>query len=170
MSVSAALAEAWASNDVSGDLLYTLEIDHISFETPLRFVQGTRVPELYETVSLPVAGNPAAVFTVVDFSWQRPGQEEGGVTKARIRIDNVSRQIQEALKAAVSADTPFSVIYREYSSKDPNHPEVFDGLRMRSANLTATSATGELGYEEIELKGFPARTYSSDLYSALYGQ
>lgn len=170
MTLSAALAEAYAANDVSGDLLVTLEFNHITFEAPLRFVRGTRVKDLYETVLLPVAGNPAAEFTVVDFSCQLPGHEEGGTTKARIRVDNVSRALQEALRAAISSDQPFDVIYREYSTNDLNHPEVYDGLRMGSVSVTALSASGDLFYEEIEMKAYPGRTYDLPTYPALYGQ
>lgn len=170
MIVSAALTEAYAANDVSGEVLFTIEIDHITLEAPLRFVQGRFVKGVYETRTLPVPGNPAAVFTVVDFSCQLPGQEEGGTTKARIRVDNVSRQIQEALRAAVSSDQPFDLVYREYSTKDLNHPEVWTGLRLSKVNVTALSATGDLSYEDIELKNFPARTYDLDTYPALYGQ
>lgn len=170
MTLSAALAEAYASNDVSGDLLVTLEFNHITLEAPLRFVKGTRVKDLYETVTLPVAGNPSAVFTVVDFSCQLPGQEEGGPTRARIRVDNVSGAIQQALRAAVASDQPFDVTYREYSTNDINNPEVYEGLRMGAVSVTALSASGDVFYEEIEMKAFPARTYDLDTYPALYGQ
>lgn len=164
------MAEAYASNDVKGDLLLTLEFDHITFPEPLRFVQGTRVKDLYETVTLPVPGNPSAIFTVVDFSWQRPGQEEGGTTRAKIRVDNVSRALQEALRGAIASDEAFEVTYREYLTTDPNNPEIYDGLRMGTVTVTALSASGDLYYEEIEMKAFPGRTYDLDTYPALYGQ
>lgn len=164
------MAEAYASNDVKADLLPTIEIDHITLAEPLRFVQGTRVKDLHESVTLPVPGNPAAVFAVIDFSWQRPGQEEGGTTKARIRVDNISRALQEALRGAIASDQPFDVTYREYLTSDPNHPEIYDGLQMRSVSVTPLSASGDLSYEEIEMKGFPRRTYDIANYAALYGQ
>lgn len=170
MTLSAALTEAYAAADVKADLRVTLEFNHPTFLVPLRFVQGTRVKGLYETLTLPVPGNPAAVFTVADFGWQRPGQEEGGTTKARIRVDNVSRILEEALDAGIASDEAFMVTYREYSMADPNHPEVYDGLRMSQVNVTALSASGDLYYEEIELKAFPRRTYDLVRYPALYGQ
>lgn len=170
MTISAAMAEAYASNDVKADLLLTIEIDHITLAEPLRFIQGTRIPHIYETVSLPVPGNPAAVFTVVDFTWQRPGVEEGGTTKARLRIDNVSQSIQTALRAAIASDKPFEVTYREYLTSDPNNPEIYDGLRMSTVSVTALSASGDLSYEEIEMKAFPRRTYDLATYPSLYGQ
>ncbi len=170
MTISAALAEAYAANDVSADLLFTIELNHITIEAPLRFVQGRHVKGVYESVTLPVPGDPAAVFTVVDFSCQLPGQEEGGTTQARLRVDNVSRYLHEALRAAVSADQPYDLIYREYSTKDPNHPEIYTGLRLGKVKVSALSATGDLSYEEIEMRNFPTRTYDLVTYPALYGQ
>lgn len=170
MALAIALEEAYAAVDVAGDVLDTLEFDHPTLAEPLRFVKGTRVKDIYETVALPVPGNPAALFIVVDFSFTRPGQEEGGTTKAKLRVDMVSRQLQEALRAAVSADQPFSVIYRAYSTLDSNHPEIFDGLRMGNVSVSPLSATGDLFYEEIEMKAFPGETYNLDDYPALYGQ
>lgn len=170
MTISDAMAEAYAATDVRGDLLQTLQFDHISFAEPLRFVQGKWVKETNETITLPVPGNPAAVFAVVGFAWQRPGQEEGGTTKARIRIDNVSRAIQDALRGAIASDKPFEVVYREYLTTDLNNPEVYEGLRMGTVTVTPLSASGELSYEEIEMRGFPASTYDLERYAALYGQ
>lgn len=170
MALSAALQEAYAAVDVKGDILDTLEFDHPTLPEPLRFVRGTRVRDLYETVALPVPGNPAALFIVVDFSFTRPSQEEGGTTKAKLRVDNVSRQLQEALRAAINADQPFSVVYRAYSTLDPNNPEIYDGLRMGNVSVSPLSATGDLFYEEIEMKAFPGQTYNLAEFPALYGQ
>lgn len=170
MALSTALEEAYAAVDVSGELYDTLEFNHITLSAPLRFVRGVRIPGEYETMTLPVAGNPAAVFTVVDFGFQRPGQDEGGTSKARIRVDNVSRVLQQALRDAISADEPFAVTYRCYSTNDINHPEEYTGLRMSSVSVNALSAEGDLYYEEIELQAFPKQTYDLARFPALYGQ
>ncbi len=170
MTVVAALQEAFAAADVSGDIYDTLEFDHPTFGSPQRFVQGTRVPGVFETVTLPVPGNPAASFTVVEFGFTLPGQEEGGVSKAKIRIDNVSGLLQEALRGAISSDYPFTLIYRCYSTNDINNPEVYFGLNLRKVSLSAYSAEGELSFEEIEMQAFPGLTYDIELYPALYGQ
>lgn len=170
MALSAALEEAYAAVDVSGDLYDTLEFNHVTLPAPLRFVRGTRVPGEYETLNLPVAGNPSAEFTVVDFGFQRPGYDEGGSTKARITVDNVSRILQGVLRDAIAADQPFAVTYRCYSTNDLNNPEEYTGLRMSTVTLNALSAEGDLFYEEVELQAFPRRTYSLDLYPALYNQ
>jgi hypothetical protein len=170
MALSTALEEAYAAVDVSGDVYDTIEIDHPTFGAPLRFVRGRRILGVYETVNLPTAGNPSTPFTVVDFSFTRPGHEEGGVTKAKITIDNVSQILQGVLRESISSDQAFRVIYRAYSTNDVNNPEVYSGLRMGSVSVSALSATGDLYYEEVEMQAFPKLTYSLDDYPALYGQ
>lgn len=170
MALSTALTEAYAAVDVSGTLYDTLEFNHITLGAPLRFVRAAPDKMPGETMTLPVPGDSAAEFTVVDFSFQRPGHDEGGTSKARIRVDNVSRILQSVLRDAISADEPFSVTYRCYSSNDINHPEEYTGLRMSSVTVSALSAEGDLYYDEVELQAFPKRTYSLDLYPALYGQ
>jgi hypothetical protein len=170
MVLSVAIEEAYAVADVSGDLLDTLEFDHPTFAEPLRFVRGSRIKGEYETVVLPVPGNAAAPFMVVAFSFTRPGQEEGGTTKAKIRIDNVSQLLQGVLREAIASDQAFSVVYRCYSTLDKNNPEIYSGLRMGSVSISALSAEGDLYYEEVEMKAFPGMTYNLDDYPALYGQ
>ncbi len=170
MVLSVALEEAYAAVDVKGDILDTIEIDHPTFGVPLRFVRGTPIRGVRETLQLPVAGNPAADFTIVEFSFTRPGQQEGGTTKAKIRVDNVSRLLQVVLREAAASDQAFDITYRAYSTLDPNNPEIYDGLRMASVSLSALSAEGDLYYEEIEMKAFPGLTYNLDDYPALFGQ
>lgn len=170
MALSQALEEAYAAVDVSGEIYDTLEFNHPTLPEPLRFIKGTRIPGEYETTTLPIAGNPSAVFTVVDFGFQRPGFDEGGSSKARVRVDNVSRILQGVLRDAIQADQPFAVTYRCYSTNDLNHPEEYTGLRMASVTLNALSAEGDLFYDEVELQGFPKRTYDLERYPALYGQ
>ena len=170
MTLSTALEEAYANVDVTGDILDTLEFNHPTFDNPLRFVNGSPIKDVYGTITLPLPGNPAAVFTVVPFQFIRPGFEEGGSTKAQIRVDNVSSVLQQALRAAISSDQPFDLTYRSYSTIDPQNPEVYNGLRMGSVSVTALSASGDLYYEEVELKAFPRETYSLEAYPALYGQ
>lgn len=171
MMISAALAEAYAAVDVDGDVWETVELDHVTMEEPKRFVRGTPIKDVFETMSFPlVPGGVPVAFTVVDFSGILPGHDEGGPTKARLRIDNVSRILQQALREAVVSDQPITVTYRTYSSKDPDNPEVYTDLRLRSVSVTALSANGDLSYDSIEMKAFPGKTYDLTTYPALFGQ
>lgn len=171
MTISAALEEAYAAADVVGDIWDTIEIDHPTLAEPLRFVRGAAVKDVFETMAFPVVfGGPNVTFTVVDFSFTRPGFEEGGQSKAKIRVDNISRILQGALRAAIASDQPFAITYRAYHSEDIPNPEIYSGLRMGAVSVSALSATGDLYYEEIEMKAFPAKTFNLTDYPALYGQ
>ena len=171
MTISAALAEAYAAVDVDGEIWETVELDHVTMPEPRRFVRGAPVKDEFETMNFPItAGGTPVPFTIVDFSGVLPGHDEGGPTKAKLRIDNVSRILQQALREAVLSDQPIMVTYRTYSSKDPSNPEVYTDLRLRTVSITALSATGDLSYDEIEMKAFPGKTYDLTLYPALFGQ
>lgn len=171
MALSTALQEAYAAVDVDGDLWETIELDHVTLAAPERFVRGSFVKDVFETMNFPVSpGGPHVVFKVVDFSCELPSQEEGSPGKAKIRIDNVSLVLRQALRDAKNSDQPIRVTYRCYSSKDLDNPEIYSGLKMRSVSVSALSATGEMSYDEIEMTAFPRATYELATYPALYGQ
>lgn len=167
--LSTAMQEAYASVDTSGDTYPTVEIGHVSFEAPLFFLAGVPKEEVFETMDLPVDG-VMRTHKVVDFGFTLPGHEEGGPTKARVRIDNVSSQISQALRAAIASDQPFTFTYRAFNTNDLDHPEVYSGLIMKSVDVDAFSASGELTFEEVDLKAYPRQTYDLETYPALYGQ
>lgn len=171
MTISSELEEAYANVDQDGDVWVTIQIDHVTLPDPLRFVQGTPVKDVFETKSFPLSpGGTPVPFTVADFGFVRPSQEEGGPGRGRIKVDNVSRHLQPVLRAATQSDQPIKVVYRVYHSKDLSNPETYDGLNLGNVSLTALSATGDLYYQEVELKAFPGKTYELLLYPALYGQ
>lgn len=169
MTIPAALAEAYASIDNSGFIYDTIQISHIALPESLYFLRGQYVKDEYETVTLPTSEG-LKVFTVVDFMLQRPGQEDGGVTRAKLRIDNVSRIIQNVLREVIASDRPFNITYRCYWSEDINNPEVFTGLKMAQVAVTPLTAEGELYYDEAEMKAFPGEVYDITRFAALYAQ
>lgn len=171
MVLSAALQEAYAAVDVEGDLWETIELDHVALTAPERFVRGIFRQDVFESMDFPVEpGGDPQTFKVVDFSCELPSQEEDGPGKAKIRIDNVSLVLRQALRDAKNSDQPIRVTYRCYSSKDLDNPEVYSGLKLRSVSVTALSATGEISYDEIAMTAFPRATYDLGTYPALYGQ
>lgn len=169
MTISQGLVEAYASVDNTGFIYDTIEIDHIALPEPLYFLKGTPRAGEFETMQLPV-GAELKVFTVVDFGLQRPGQEDGGVTRAKLRIDNVSRIIQGVMRDVIASDKPFSVTYRAYWSEDLNSPEVYSGFKMNQVAITALSAEGELFYDEVDMQAFPRETYDLTRFPALFQQ
>lgn len=179
MTISEGLIEAYASVDNTGIIYDTIEVGHNALEEPLYFVKGTpksgefthmQFPVLMNVGTPPVPTNVMKTFTVVDFGLQRPGQEEGGVTRARLRIDNVSRIIQSVMRDVIASDQPIKITYRCYWSEDLNNPEVYSGFKMNQVAITALSAEGELFYEEVDMQAFPRETYDLPRYPSLFFQ
>lgn len=179
MPISEGLEEAYASVDNNGFIYDTVEIDHNALEEPLYFVRGTtkagefttmQFPVLMQVGDPPVPTNVMKTFTMVDFGLQRPGQEEGGVTRARLRIDNVSRIIQSVMRDVIASDQPIRVTYRCYWSEDLENPEVYSGMKMNQVAITALSAEGELFYQEVDMQAFPRETYDLSRYPTLFYQ
>lgn len=165
------IAEAYAAVDNNGFIYDTIQVDHPALDDPLFFLKGTPVAGEFDVVSLPVVIDGVGSmqnFTVVDFMLQRPGQEEGGVTRAKIRIDNVSRIMSGVLREVIASDKPFSITYRAYWSEDVNNPEVYSGMKMAQVALTALSAEGELFYDEVDMKAFPGEVYDLSRFPALF--
>lgn len=170
MTISQGLQQAYASVDNDGYIYDTIEITHIALPEPLYFVKGTPEAGSPKFITLPVAGAGMCNFTIIDFGLQRPGQEDGGITRARLRIDNVSQIIQGVLRDVIAADQAFEVTYRAYWSEDLNDPEVYTGLRMGQVAVTAYSAEGELFYDEVEMKAYPGEIYDISRFPSLFFQ
>lgn len=164
MTLTAAMQEAYAANPGGEIVIETLELDHVTFEAPVRIAANVD-----EDVALPLtSGGPDVAFKALAVSVTLPGVSEDGPTPMRIRIDNVSGYLLPYLRAAIQSTAPIGVIYRAYTSIDLSAPgDVIDGLQLRSVDLTATSAEGAVGFREIEMEAFPRRTYDQTFYPAL---
>lgn len=164
MTLTAAMQEAYAANPAGEIVIETLELDHVTFDRPIRIASNVE-----EDVSLPLtAGGSPVLFKALAVSVTLPGVSEDGPTPMRIRIDNVSGYLLPYLRAAIQSTSPIGVTYRAYTSIDLTAPgDVIDGLQLRSVDLTATSAEAAVGFREIEMEAFPRRTYDSTYYPAL---
>lgn len=170
MTISQGLTEAYANLDNEGYVYDTIEVDHIALPEPLYFVKGTPEAGTPLFIPLPIAGVGVRNFTIVDFGLQRPGQSDGGITRARLRVDNVSRILADVMSQVIASDKAFEVVYRAYWSLDLNDPEIYSGLRMNQVAITAYSAEGELYYDEVEMKAFPGEIYDLGRFPSLFYQ
>jgi hypothetical protein len=171
VTIEQGLEEAYASVDNSGVVMDTIQIDHIALDEPLYFLKGTPKAGEFEVVQLPVVNGGVASmanFVVIDFFMQRPGQDDSGITRAKIRIDNVSRILNQVMSEVIASDKPFDITYRAYWSEDVNNPEVFTGLHMNQVAINASSAEGEVFYDEVEMKAFPRETYDLARFPSLF--
>lgn len=169
MTISEGLVQAYANADQKGFIYDTIEIDHIGLPQPLYFARGIQDgDEDLRSITLPIGPGLQANFVFVDFGLQRPGHEDGGITRAKLRVDNISKIIQDVMRDVIASDQAFSVTYRCYWSEDINSPEVFTGLRMNQVAITATSAEGELFYDEVDMQAYPREVYDLARFPTLF--
>ena len=164
MSVTDAIAEAYASQPAGEKTIETLEFNHVTFDAPVRVATGG-----LENIDLPlVLGGDPVTFLATQISVTLPGATADGPTPMKISVDNVASLLLPYLRAAVGATDPIAVTYRAYTSLDLTQPgEVIGDLELRDVDLTAASAEGSVGFREIELQAFPLATYDEQYYPAL---
>lgn len=164
MTLTSAMAEAYASAKADAEIFETVELDHVTFAEPVRVVTGVE-----EDMMLPVnPGGPPVLFRACQVSVTLPGVTEDGPTPAKLRLDNVSALLLPYLREAVRSDQPVTATYRAYTSEDLAQPgDVYDDLELWEVDLDPLSATGTLRFRELELQAFPLATYSQALYPAL---
>lgn len=164
MSVSLALQEAYASGDEEGIVLTTAEIDHASFDAPIRIVSGVdgAAGDEDDLIPLPlVAGGQPIGHKPCAFGLTRPGHDEDGPTDARVRIDNVSALLQEPLKLALGYNLPIHVTFRQYrvlpgqlgAVHGPD--EVIEGLLLSRVVLQPDTAEGTLSWPDGRSQNVP---------------
>lgn len=146
--------EAWLPE---GNLPFVLlKIDHASFSAPIRVVNNNEN----------VVSN-GETFLKYPFRITLPNKLDNAPPTARLEIDNVSREIGQAIRLADSPPTvEISVIRRE----DPDTLEIaLQPMSLQNASVDALVVSGDLVYENLSQEPFPAITYSPAEYPGLVG-
>lgn len=164
MSVTDAMAEAYATQPAGEVIIDTLELDHPTFDEPVRIATGVQ-----EDITLPLTlGGDTALFRALQISLTLPGMDADGPTPAKVRIDNVSSLLLPYIRAAIQSTDPISVVYRGYTTSDLTQPgDVIEDLELRDVSLSPSWAEGTLTFKQVELQAFPLATYDEEHYPTL---
>jgi hypothetical protein len=168
MSVIAAMEEAYATQPVGEHVIETLELDHETFDAPVRI--ATNTPD-FADINLPLVldADPVA-FLATQVNVTPPGMTADGPTPMRVRVDNVGSLLLPYCRAAIQSTGAISVTYRAYLASDLTQPgEVYSGLELRDVDLGSSAAEGVVGFREIERQAFPLATYSAQYFPGLQG-
>lgn len=171
-SLSAALAEAYASAPSDEVIYHTLEFRHAAFSTPIRVVRDNADLTARLEATAPV--DPAAMVTFVGFAFnlERPEVSSAGIPQCTIEIDNVSREILANIELAMTGIEPIVVTYREYLASDlegpQNDPPITLELTSISADVFRVKATAS--FSNIGNKRFPREEYTTERFPGLVAQ
>jgi len=139
-------------------------INHPTFTAPVRVASDP-----YEL--LPVAGVRGVVsrgeeYLFLPFTIELPTQDDSGVAKARISVDNISREIVAAVRRATSALT---ITIEIVLASDPDTPEVsIEDFRLDRVTYDALTVSGDISVEYFDLEPFPARRFTPSDFPGLF--
>ena len=130
--------------------LVLLTIDHASLTTPIRV--GS---DAVDTVS---RGNTYIAFP---FRLVLPNEAPDELPRARIQIDNVDRQIVEALRLSAGTAQGPSVLMEIVRADDPDTVEgSWPDFRLDNATFDALLVSGDLKMDILEREPYPADSYT----------
>lgn len=153
MTISTALkTEAWAQ---SSDLpLVLLQIDHADLAAPIQVVNNK------ENIS-----SNGEEYVAFPFEITLPDTKEDSPPRAKLKIDNVSREIGQAIR---SISSPASVTIKVVRQDDPDTVEMeFTGMRLFHVNYDALSVEGTLEFEDFAREPYPGHTFNPANYPGI---
>lgn len=158
MTYSAAIEEYYASGGEDGLAVPAIEIQHPAWSGPILWVSKVEDPTGDEaaTIDLPLTeGGQKTAHVMGAFTIVHPGQDKDGPTDGKIRLDGVSAELQEPLRAAQGFSEPIRVTLRTYlaSSLDElraatGPDEIVSDLELASVSVTADVVEGTLTYRD----------------------
>jgi len=141
------------SNDI---LLLLLEINHSSLPQPIRVVNDNQ-----DVTHL------ANVYTALAFSVTLPDEQETGLPRAQISIDNIGRELTQWLDISgggQGATARFMHVLRSA----PDIVEWESTLELFNVVQAATVITGTLGYLDVLNLPAVALTYTPQRFPGLF--
>ena len=137
--------EAW--QPASKMPLVLLEITQADLAEPIRVVCD-KIPITHQ-------GDEYIAFP---FDIVLPDDQEGSPSRARLQIDNVSREIGQAIRLMTTAA---SVTIKVVRRPAPDVAEMeFPGMLLTNVKVDALTVEGELNFEDLSREPYPAYTFS----------
>lgn len=167
--LSAAIQEAYASAPDDAVIFHTLEIRHDSFEEPIRVVRD-HVP-LNATLEddAPLNAGEEVTFLAYAFDFQLPPVKSNGVPELLITIDNISQEIEQALRSAAESAGKLEVTYRPYLSTDLSAPQMDPPITLTVLSATADTfrVTARCSFGDLVNKQYPDQDYTAARFPGL---
>lgn len=153
------------SQQTSEVLVLLLTIDHASFTQPILLSSDP-------TEVLPVAGVLGTLsrgdeYVYLPFSVNLPNQDESGIARASISIDNIDRRLIQAVRDARGSQLDITIELLLASA--PDDPEIsVTGFRLERVQYDAFTITGEISVDYFDLEPFPAKRFTPADFPGLF--
>ncbi|MEW6263387.1 MAG: DUF1833 family protein [Thermodesulfobacteriota bacterium] len=146
--LSATALEAMLKQQTKEVFLLCLEITHPNLSPPIRVVRGIKNALVH-------GGN---TYTAYPFDINLPGESGDELAKVTLRIDNVSREIVEAVRN-LSSPATVSLFVVLASSPDIIEAGPFE-MTLRDTTYDALTVEGELRWEDILNQSYPGHLFT----------
>jgi Domain of unknown function (DUF1833) len=167
---SKAYAEAIASAKMGDPVLITLEMRHPDFRDEDGNPTSARVVADYRNLTATDENGQTHTYIGVPFRHVKGDQSDSGAPRtATVEIDNVTRQIVQALMQARGSDEPVEVVVREYLPSDTSAPHVLpvSVYELSAPIATVETVQAQLGYGNLTNMKWPARVYTVEEFPGL---
>lgn len=162
--LSNAAKQAIFAQQTSEVFIILVTIAHETFDNPIRVCSDP-----FEV--LPDAGVRGIVsrgdeYVFLPFSIELPVQDDSGVARASISVDNITREIVQYVREATSA---LSITIEVVLASDPDTPEItVADFKLERVTYDALTVSGEISVEYYELEPFPARRFTPSDFPGLF--
>lgn len=154
-SLTASLRGAMYAQDTDDVFLVLLTLSHPSFSPPIRVVSNTE-----DVVSR------GETFVAYPFDIVMPDEQDRSLPRATLSIDNVSKEIGQAIRLI---DSPVVVTIEAVRAEDPDTVEVaFSNFLLRSVRVDAGSVSGELEMEDLSREPYPSGHFTPAEFPGLF--
>lgn len=163
-----ALKEAYA-HATNDPILDTLEFRHDSFVGAFRVVRDFTDLEARLESDAPLNANQYVTFSALAFTMNLPRNDDGGVARLQISLDNASAYMYSVFDQIVLTQSPLVVTYRPYLANDLTGPAMNPPITLDivSMNMTQHAIQMEASIREFQNLPFPNKFYSLTDFPAL---
>ena len=163
--VSNALRAATNAQQTDTAFITLLTITNANLSTPIRVCDDPNQ-------LLPVAGVRGVIsrgdeYIYLPFTFSLPAEDDTGIGRASLTIDNISREIVQAVRQAIG--TKISLKIEIVLSSDLNTPEVvMSDFVLEGIKYDAFTVTGDVTVEYYDLEPFPARRFTPSDFPGIF--
>lgn len=129
--------------------IYLLTIDHEALDEPIRIVNDTQ--------DLTSNGHE---YTACGIAISLPTQPDSGAPKARLGVDNTSRELVAWLEAT-QGGSGATVTIQQVLRSDPNTIEFSTTLDMSNVEVSAATILADLAYDDVFNQAAYPTTYNT---------
>ncbi len=108
-------------------------------------------------------------YIFAPFSISLPTQDDTGVARAQIEVENVSRRLMQLIRQARAEGGTLSISMQIVLSSDVDTPELsVENYRLEKVNYDSLTVSGEIGMEYFDLEPFPYQKFGPSNFPAIF--